>query len=60
MTYRIEKSEKIQDKVDTIYYQGEHRWTTVFDERKVYQYKKDATADLYSFGGTVVSEWINK
>ena len=56
MPYRIEKSEKIQDRVDTIYYQGEHRWTTIFDERKVYQYKKDATADLYDFGGTVVSE----
>ena len=56
MAYRIEKSEKIQDQVETIYYQGDHRWSTVFEERKIYQYKKDATADLYGFGGTIVSE----
>jgi hypothetical protein len=56
MAYRIEKTQQIQDKVETIYYEGEHRWTTVFDDRKVYQYKKDATAELYGFGGTIITE----
>jgi hypothetical protein len=56
MTYHIEKSQQIQDKTDTIFYEGDHRWSTVFEERKIYQYKKDATSDLYGFGGTVVSE----
>lgn len=56
MAYHIEKSEKIQDQVETIYYRGEHRWSTVFEERKIYRYKKDATADLYGFGGIIVSE----
>ena len=56
MAYHIEKSQQIQDKTDTIFYEGDHRWTTVFDDRKTYQYKKDATADLYDFGGIVVGE----
>jgi hypothetical protein len=56
MAYRIEKSEKIQDEEKTIFYQGDYRWTTIFEDRKTYQYKKDATADLYGFGGIVVSD----
>jgi len=56
MAYRIEKSQRIQDKVETIYYQGNTSWTTTFEKRKIYAYKKDATADLYHFGGVIVSE----
>ena len=55
-TYHIEKSQQIQDKTDMIYYEGDHHWTTIFGDRKKYTRKADATADLYSFGGTVVSE----
>ena len=55
-TYHIEKSQQIQDKVDTIYYEGDHHWTTIFGDRKKYTRKADATADLYDFGGTVVTE----
>jgi hypothetical protein len=54
--YRIEKEQQIQDRVDKIYYEGEQRWTTVFENRKKYTRKADATADLYGFGGTVVTE----
>ena len=56
MAYHIEKSQQIQDRTDTIFYEGDHRWTTVFDDRKTYKYKKDATADLYGFGGIVVTD----
>lgn len=56
MPYHIEKAEKIQDKVNIIYYQGEYRWTTVFEERKVYEHKNDAIENLYYFGGNVLSE----
>lgn len=56
MPYRIEKSQQIQDKVNTIYYEGGHHWTTIFEDRKKYTRKADATADLYDFGGDIVSE----
>lgn len=56
MAYHIEKQQQIQGKVDTIYYEGSFRWTTVFSDRKIYQSEEDATKDLYDFGGTVVSE----
>jgi hypothetical protein len=56
MAYHIEKTQQIQDRTDTIFYEGDHCWTTVFDDRKTYKYKKDATADLYGFGGIVVSD----
>lgn len=54
--YHIEKEQQIQDRVDKIYYEGEYRWTTVFNDRKKYTRKADATADLYDFGGAVVTE----
>lgn len=56
MAYHIEKQQKIQDKVDTIYYEGSYRWTTVFSDRKIYLNEEDATKDLYDFGGIVLSE----
>jgi len=56
MAYYISKTQKIQDTINTIYYQGSHSWTTVYEDRKVYRLKRDATADLYEFGGKVVSE----
>ena len=56
MTYHIEKSQQIQDKTDTIFYEGNHSWTTVFVNRKTYINETDATADLYGFGGIVVTD----
>ena len=55
MAYHIQKEQQIQDKISTIYYQNMNRWTTVFEDRKVYSSEVDATKEL-SFGGTVVSE----
>jgi hypothetical protein len=56
MAYYIEKTQQIQDKTDTIFYEGNYSWTTVFENRKTYKYKKDATEDLYGFGGNVISD----
>jgi hypothetical protein len=56
MAYHIEKSQQIQDKTDTIFYEGNHSWTTVFVNRKTYINETDATADLYGFGGIVVTD----
>lgn len=56
MAYHISKTQKIQDTTNTIYYQGSYQWTTVFDDRKIYRLKKDAIADLYKFGGEIISE----
>ena len=55
MAYFIKKVQSIQKQSKTIYYQGNYNWSTNFDDRKIYQYKKDATADLYDFGGSVVT-----
>jgi hypothetical protein len=54
--YHIEKEQNIQDKTEMIYYEGSHRWTTEYSDRKTYTTKADATADLYDFGGTVITE----
>lgn len=56
MSYYIEKQQKIQDKVYTIYYEGNYSWTTIFENRKVYKYKKDATTDLYGFRGDIIPQ----
>jgi|688.fasta_scaffold717751_2 hypothetical protein len=53
--YHIEKSQQIQGQENTIYYQDTNRWTTVFQERKKYTRKADATKEL-SFGGIIVTE----
>lgn len=54
--YHIEKTQQIQDKTEKIYYENLHRWTTEYPDRKTYTKKADATADLYGFGGTVITE----
>ena len=56
MPYHIKKEKNIQGKVETIYYQGDYRWSTSSDDRKIYQYKRDATGALYGYGGDIVSE----
>lgn len=56
MPYHIKLDKNIQGRVETIYYKGDYCWSTSFGDRKVYRYKKEATADLYQFGGDVVSE----
>lgn len=52
--YYIKKEQKIQDKTQTIYYQGDMSWTTNFDDKKLFNLKKEATAELYNFGGKVI------
>ena len=54
--YHIGKEQNIQDKTEMIYYEGEHHWTTEYPDRKTYTKKAAATADLYGFGGTVITE----
>jgi len=53
--YHIEKSQQIQGQENIIYYHSENRWTTVFEDRKKYTRKADATKEL-SFGGIIVTE----
>ena len=54
--YHIQKEQKIQDKIQTIYYQDINRWTTVFEDRKTYINEEDASQDISNFGGSIVSE----
>ena len=54
MAYFIKKVQSIQGNQQIIYYQGEQRWTTIFDDRKLYNERDNATTELYEFGGSVV------
>lgn len=55
MAYFIKKVQSIQGNQQIIYYQGEQRWTTIFDDRKLYSDENSATTELYEFGGSVVN-----
>ena len=54
--YRIQKTENIQGQLKEIYYEGNHTWTTEYQNRKVYETQEEATTDLYEFGGEVVTD----
>jgi hypothetical protein len=54
MAYFIKKLQSIQGNQQIIYYQGDKRWSTNFDDRKLYSLKSEATTELYGFGGSVV------
>jgi hypothetical protein len=54
--YHIAKEQNIQGNIQTIYYSGDHKWTTTYDDRKVYTNRTTATSEIYDFGGTVVTE----
>ena len=54
--YHIAKTQNIQGTDKTIYFQGDYKWSTNYDDRKRYTNKSVATSEIYDFGGTVVSE----
>ena len=58
--YRIQKSENIQGQIKEIYYQGDYRWNTDFDVRKLYETLAEARADLYSFGGEISADVVGE
>ena len=58
--YRIQKSENIQGEIKEIYYQGDYRWNTDFDVRKLYETLTAAQEDLYSFGGEISAEVVGE
>ena len=41
----IEKTQKIQGQEKKLYYRGEMNWTTVFNQRKLYQTREEAEKD---------------
>ena len=54
--YHIQHKQEIGGSPKTIFYQGDMRWTTVHEHRKIYNKKADATSELYDLGGTVVKD----
>ena len=58
--YRIQKSENIQGQIKEIYYQGDYRWNTDFDVRKLYETLTAAQEDLYSFGGEISADVVGE
>ena len=60
MAFHIQKLENIQGQLKEIYYQGDHRWNTDYNVRKVYETEEAAQADLYSFGGEVSADIVGE
>ena len=58
--YRIQKSENIQGQIKEIYYEGDYRWNTDFDVRKLYETLTSAQEDLYSFGGEISADVVGE
>ena len=58
--YRIQKSENIQGQIKEIYYEGDYRWNTDFNVRKLYETLAAAQEDLYSFGGEVSADVVGE
>ena len=58
--YRIQKTENIQGQIKEIYYEGDYRWNTDFDVRKLYDTLTAAQEDLYSFGGEVSADVVGE
>ena len=58
--YRIQKTENIQGQLKEIYYEGDYRWNTDFDVRKLYETLTEAQEDLYSFGGEVSADVVGE
>ena len=56
MPFHIKKEGSIIDPTLNIYYKGNQSWSDNYDERRVYDTEEEATAELYRYGGTVISE----
>jgi hypothetical protein len=54
--YHVAKQQNILGTERTVYYKEGTSWTTEFADRKKYTNKSTATGEIYSFGGTVVTE----
>ena len=54
--YHIAKQQNILGTERTVYYKEGTSWTTEFADRKKYTNKSTATGEIYSFGGTVITE----
>ena len=56
MPFHIKKEGSILDPSLNIYYRGAQSWSDNYDDRNVYATEEEATAELYRYGGTVISE----
>ena len=45
MPFIIEKKQKIQGQEKSLYYKGDFTWTTVFDQRRLYETREEAEKD---------------
>nr|BAR39903.1 hypothetical protein [uncultured Mediterranean phage uvMED] len=54
--YHVAKQQNILGTERTVYYKEGTSWTTEFADRKKYTNKSTATGEIYSFGGTVITE----
>ena len=54
--YHIAKQQNILGTERTVYYVEGTNWTTEYADRKRYTNKTTARNEIYSFGGTVVTE----
>ena len=56
MPYHIKQEGTIIDPSQNIYYTGSQSWSDKYTDRKQYDTEDEATAVLYRYGGTVISE----
>lgn len=56
MAYHIKQTASILKKSVDVYYQGNQRWTTEYDFRKVYETEEESRKDLYIYGGDIIEE----
>ena len=54
--YHIAKQQNSLGTERTVYYVNNTNWTTEYADRKRYTNKATATSEIYSFGGTVITE----
>jgi hypothetical protein len=54
--FYIQKDQNIQGTITSIFYEGDYRWSTEYEDRKVYNTQEEATTELYEFGGIVMNE----
>ena len=49
MPFIIEKKKKIQGQEKSLYYRGDFTWTSVFDQRRLYETREEAEKDNVVF-----------
>ena len=56
MIYHIAKDQNVLGTTRTVYFKGGTSWTTECVDRKKYTDENVAASEIYSFGGSIITE----